>query len=182
MPGRQLKWTLLGALVMLNAVVDTGPLIHLHEIDRLAIITAVFSKLHLPEYVEREIHNEPILQFIYQNTAQIIVHPIPEPELFSTKDAFSAYQLHLADLAVLTLLTKFDGALAATDDLALRRAIESNGRTVVGSIGILFRAYKQGVIDKPQLADLIDKIFNDSTLYLNIAFRARVQTIIESLT
>jgi predicted nucleic acid-binding protein len=167
--------------VVLNAVVDTGPMIHLHEIDQLGIIIAVFSKLHLPDYVEREIHNEPILQFIRQNTVQIKVHPIPEPELFSTKDAYSAFQLHLADLAVLTLLTKIEDALAVTDDLALRRAIESNGRTVVGTIGILFRGYSQGVVDKPQLKNLIDKIFNDSTLYLNSAFRTRVQNIIESL-
>ena len=171
-----------GVLAVHNAVVDTGPLIHLHEIDQLEIITAVFSKLHLPEYVEREIRNEPILKFIHQNTERITVHQIPEQELFPTKDAYSSFQLHLADLAVLTLLVKITDAIAITDDLALRRAIESGGRTVVGTIGILFRAYKQGVIDKPQLTKLIDLIFNDSTLYLNSAFRTKVVEIVGSLS
>jgi predicted nucleic acid-binding protein len=167
---------------VLNAVVDTGPLIHLNEIDHLEIITAVFNNLHIPEYVEREIHNEPILQFIRQKTDQITVHPIPEPDLFTTKDAYSAFQLHLADLAVLTLLVKIADAITVTDDLTLRRAIESGGRTVVGTIGTLFRAHKQGVIDKPQLTRLIDLIFNDSSLYLNSAFRSRVLSMVESLS
>lgn len=166
---------------MYNAVVDTGPLIHLHEIDQLEIIIAVFSSLHLPEYVEREIRNEPILRFIHLHTDLIKVHPISEPELFPTKDVFSAFQLHLADLVVLTLLTKIVDTIAVTDDLALRKAIESSGRTAVGTIGILFRAYKQGVTDKSQLIKMIDLIFNDSTLYLNSAFRTRVLGIVESL-
>jgi predicted nucleic acid-binding protein len=164
-----------------DAVVDTGPLIHLHEIDQLEIITAVFSNLHLPEYVEREIRNEPILQFIHLHSDRITVHQNPESELFSIKDAYSAYQLHLADLAVLNLLTKIVDAVAVTDDLALRKAIESSGRTVVGTIGIIFRGFKLEVIDKGQLIHMVDRIFNDSTLYLNSAFRARVLGIVESL-
>ena len=44
---------------MHSAVVDTGPLIHLHEIGRLDLATTVFSSIHLPEHVEREIYNDP---------------------------------------------------------------------------------------------------------------------------
>lgn len=105
---------------MNNAVVDTGPLIHLHEIAQLELITAVFSNLHIPEYVIREIRNEPILNFIYLHSDRIKVHPISEPELFSIKDAYSAYQPHLADLAVVIVLLKITDSLALTDDLALR--------------------------------------------------------------
>ncbi|MFZ4860283.1 MAG: DUF3368 domain-containing protein [Desulfuromonadaceae bacterium] len=165
---------------MHNAVVDTGPLLHLYEIDNLEMITAVFSTIHLPESVVREINNEPILQFIRKNTVQITVNSVSEPDLFATKEKYSLFQLHLADLAVLTLLGIIDDALGVTDDLALRRAIESNGRTVVGTIGILFRAYKQGIIDKLRLSTLINMVFDDSTLYLNSAFMSRVLGMVDS--
>lgn len=181
MPGRRWKKISHGVLPVNNAVIDTGPLIHLHEIDQLEIITAVFSNLHIPEYVKREIRNEPILKFIALHSDRIKVHPVSEPELFPVKDAYSKFQLHLADLAVVTVLLKISDSLALTDDLALRRAIESNGRTVVGTVGILFKAYKRGVIDKPRLIELIDRIFNDSSLYLSSSFRMRVLSIAESL-
>ena len=48
-----------GDLAVHSAVVDTGPLIHLHEIGRLDLATTVFSSIHLPEHVEREIYNDP---------------------------------------------------------------------------------------------------------------------------
>ena len=166
---------------MHDAVLDTSPLIHLHEIDCRDLVTAVFRNIYIPEHVESEIRNEPILQFIHLHPDQIKVLKNPESELFSTKNAYSTYQLHLADLAVLNLLTKIVDAVAVTDDLALRKAIESSGRTAVGTIGIIFRAFKLDVIDQSQLKDIVDRIFNDSTLYLNSAFRARVLAMVELL-
>jgi len=170
-----------GVFLMCNAVVDTGPLIHLHEIEHLEILTAVFGKLHLPENVKLEISNEPILQFIHQHSDKIAIHQIGEPELFAAKNAYSDFRLHLADLAVITLLNKILDACAVSDDLALRRAIESSNRTVVGTIGVLFRGFKKGVINKPQLKQFIHLILNDSSLYLSSAFRSRILTIVEEL-
>jgi predicted nucleic acid-binding protein len=165
-----------------NAVFDTGPLIHLHEINRLELVLTVFNMIHLPEQVQREIHNEAIIQFLHQNTICVSIHSVNEPELFVTKEAYSGFQLHLADLALLSLLPKIKNAVAVTDDLALRKAIESGGITAVGTIGILLNAYKRGVIDKPQLIKLLDLSFNDSSLYLSSAFKARVVNIVDTLT
>jgi len=170
-----------GVLAVHDAVIDTGPLIHLHEIDRLDLVTAVLRNIHLPEHVEREIRNEPIIQYIHQNTDRITIHPIQEPELFSTKEAYSGFHLQLADLAVLALLTKIVDACAVTDDLELRKAVESNGRTSVGTIGMLFSGYRLSVINKPQLRQLVNQVFNDSSLYLSSAFRSRVLAIVEGL-
>lgn len=166
---------------MHNAVIDTGPLIHLHEINRLEFVKAVFNMIHLPEQVKREIHNEAIIQFLHQNTICVSIHSVNEPELFVTKEAYSGFQLHLADLALLSLLPKIQNAVAVTDDLALRKAVESGGITAVGTIGILLNAYKRGVIDKPQLIKLLDLCFNDSSLYLSSAFKARVINIVNTL-
>lgn len=167
---------------MRNAVFDTGPLIHLHEINRLELVITVFNTLHLPEQVKREIRNEAIIQFLQQNTTCVSIHSVNESELFVTKEAYSGFQLHLADLAVLSLLPKIKNAIAVTDDLALRKAVESSGITTVGTIGILLNAYKRGVIDKSQLVKLLDLTFNDSSLYLNSAFKTRVLNIVETLT
>ncbi|MDD2367478.1 MAG: hypothetical protein PHN84_15105 [Desulfuromonadaceae bacterium] len=72
-------------------------------------------------------------------------------------------------------------AVAVTDDLALRKAIESSERTVVGTIGLLFRARSLRLIDKVQLSQLINHVFDDSTLYLNSAFKSRVLMMLDSI-
>ena len=166
---------------MHDAVFDTGPLIHLHEIDQLKIITSVFTSIQIPDQVVREITNPPILSFIQQYSESINIHPISEPDLFATKDAFSTFRLHLADLAVLMLLKIHIEAVAVTDDLALRKAVESSGRTVVGTIGLLFRAKSLRLIDKFQLSQLVNQVFDDSTLYLNSAFKSRVLMMVDSI-
>jgi len=149
---------------MHEAVFDTGPLIHLYEIEQLVIIPAIFKSIQIPEQVFREITNTPILSFIQYHSTKITILPISEPELFVTKDVFSNFRLHLADLAVLALLTITIEAIAVTDDLSLRKAVESSGRTVVGTIGLLFRAKALQLIDTIQLRHLINQVFDDSTL------------------
>jgi len=166
---------------MHEAVFDTGPLIHLHEIEQLIIIPAIFISIQIPEQVVREITNAPILSFIQQHSTKIAIQQISEPELFVTKDAFSNFRLHLADLAVLSLLQINIEAVAVTDDLALRKAVESSGRTVVGTIGLLFRAKTLQLIDTIQLRHLINQVFDDSTLYLSSAFKSRVLVMVDYL-
>ena len=167
---------------MYSAVFDTGPLIHLHEINQLELVITVFNTLHLPEQVKREIRNEAIIQFLKDKITCVSVHSVNEPELFATKEAYSGFQLHLADLAVLSLLPKINNAVAVTDDLALRSAVESGGRIAVGTIGILLNGYKRGVFSKLLLIKLLGLVFNDSSLYLSSAFKTKVLNIVETLT
>lgn len=56
---------------MSEAVFDTGPLIHLHEIEQLSIIPAIFKTIQIPEQVVREITNAPILDYIKHYPDQI---------------------------------------------------------------------------------------------------------------
>ena len=166
---------------MHDAVTDTGPFIHLDEIQQLDLLTAVFNSVRVPEQVIRELSNQTAQTFIEQNPESIFVERVPDEALFAAKDAYPGFRLHLADLAIVVLLTKYIQTVACTDDLELRKAIESSGRTVVGTIGILFRSYKISFITNEQLRSLIDLIFNDSSLYLSSAFKNRVLNIVNSL-
>lgn len=165
---------------MPDAVSDSGPLIHLDEIQQLSLLALVFTKIHIPEQVLREISNVTVHAFIQQHTEIILIEQVPEQSLFSVKDTFPGFRLHLADFAVISILCKNENATAITDDLELRKAIESSGRAAVGTVGILFRAYKQGGLAKDQLRNFIGLLFNDSSLYLSSAFRNRVLAMIES--
>jgi len=68
-----------------------------------------------------------------------------------------------------------------TDDLALRRRLENQGVTVVGSVGVLVRAYTTGRIRRDELEGAVDTLFTISTLHLSRAFRAYVRHLLANL-
>ncbi|MCS3918517.1 DUF3368 domain-containing protein [Fervidibacter sacchari] len=45
---------------------------------------------------------------------------------------------------------------------------------MVGSVGILFRAYTEGRLDKAELIQAINKLFTESSLYLSEGLKRRV--------
>lgn len=85
-----------------------------------------------------------------------------------------------AQVFLLVQASRFQ-ALVLTDDLALRKLIESHGATVVGSVGILIRAYSSGKLDRRQLDEAFRALFDDSTLHLSQAFRAYLAQLLKSL-
>ena len=163
---------------MLEAVSDTGPLIHLDEIRQLNLLTDVFAHIYIPEHVVREVSNTAVHAFILQNPDSISIEKVQPQSLFSAKEASAGFRLHLADLAVMVVLYNYNNAIAITDNMELRQRIESSGKTVIGTVGMLFRAYKQGTIDGDVLRNLVDQLFNDSSLYLSSAFKKKILSMI----
>jgi len=64
--------------------------------------------------------------------------------------------------------------------MELRKAVESASRIVVGTVGVLvlFRAYNQEPISENELRNLVDSLFNDSSLYLSSAFKKKVLNMV----
>ena len=182
MLGKLLKATSSGAWVMPDAVVDTGPLIHLDEIGQLTLLLDIFETLHIPEAVLGELTNTEAKAFInsYLNT-RIKTANIPDQNIFAAKDKHAGFRLQFADLSVLALMQQISEAVGVTDDLELRKAIEQSNRTVTGTVGILFRACKLQIISTDQLRAAINRLFDDSSLYLSSVFKARILEIIAKL-
>ncbi len=70
-------------------------------------------------------------------------------------------------------------SLVLTDDLALRRLLESHGCTVVGSVGVLIRTHVSGLFRREELERSIEDLFEVSTLHWSPAFRAYVRQLLE---
>lgn len=68
-----------------------------------------------------------------------------------------------------------------TDDMELRKALESRGHEAVGSIGVAVRAYKVGKLTREGLEDLIDDLFSRSSLHLSKGFRQFVRDMLIAL-
>jgi predicted nucleic acid-binding protein len=164
-----------------KAITDSGPPLHLNEIGYIQFLK-IFDTLLVSTQVKEELQDLCIWHYLTKEKAvHLQEETIIDDEITKEQDRWKNFTLHRADLSVLVLVQRKAGTLALTDDLALRRAIESLGRVFVGSLGIVIRGYREKRLSKDELHKCVDLLFNDSSLYLSRIFRDRVQKLIEEL-
>ena len=167
---------------MLEAITDTGPVLHLHEIGRLESL-GIFDHLMMPDLVAEELRVyglDPahlgvaalrITVVAVERTAwEPVVHEISPLVI----------QPAAAQVFVLARSDQFRKPVL-TDDLALRRRLEGRGATVVGTVGLLVRAYSTGRLARDELNRAVDTLFTASTLHMSRAFRAYIHHLLAGL-
>jgi predicted nucleic acid-binding protein len=165
-----------------ETISDTGPILHLGEIGRLDALSVV-SPLRAPDLVWSELAARGIDHPSHQKAGiEVTIAPVEDSDWKTVIAGVSPTEIQPADAQVFALVQSSGfQALALTDDLALRKLIESHGATVVGSVGILIRAYSSGKLDRRQLDDAFQALFDKSTLHLSQAFRAYLVQLLRSL-
>lgn len=164
-----------------EAICNTGPALHLEEVDRLKALNLV-APLFLPDLVLKELEahglgaarlREAGITFTVQE-----VEPLAWRKVI--RDVASRIQPADAQVFFLARAHQFQ-SLVLTDDLALRRLLESHGNQVAGTVGILIRAYSAGWISRGEMETAFEALFEKSTLHLSPAFRAYVRKILADL-
>ena len=164
---------------MTHVVCDSGPLTHLWQIGLWSTLRT-FETLYVAQQVIEEIREHvPLNRLESLPDCELHIHTISQHEIdVQRQRAPSDLKLQIADLATLALAQRVTPDLVLTDDLDLRRAIESQGQLPMGSVGIVLRAYKAGWLDEVSLDQAIDGLFVHSTLYLSPSFKSYVRRLI----
>ena len=131
---------------MTIVVADACPVIFLAKLDQLELVRAMFpGTILIPEAVHLELVQESIplseLRRLQEFLKKCQIEAVRNPQYLSTS-------LSLADRCVLTLAEKHQGAIILTDDGLVRRIARSEGFAVAGTLGILIRARRAGIISK----------------------------------
>ncbi|MHB9126573.1 MAG: hypothetical protein ACYC4F_11600 [Armatimonadota bacterium] len=164
-----------------TAVSDTGPILHLGEIDRLDELKQ-FDKVAVSDVVRAELRRHGMFAAAETALSDILeVHRVRLREITAQRGALSGFMLHRADLSVAALASRLASDVVLTDDLELRKALESHGALVVGSIGVLFRSFRNGHLSKDELRAVLESLFDDSTLYLSKGLKAYVCARLDAL-
>lgn len=167
---------------MPEAISDTGPILHLHEIGRLTALTPLVP-LQVPKLVWAELNARGVRDnFLRAAGIDLDVVEVAEPVWREIVASSGPPQIQPADAQTFALArTSRFQTLVLTDDLALRKLLEKHGATVAGSVGLLVRAYTSGQISRDDLDHSIDAIFERSTLHLSRAFRAYLRQLLAEL-
>lgn len=138
------------------AVSDTGPLIHLDQVNALSFLS-VFSELLVPSTVYKELSAGNVPEGL-----DALDYEIREVQ----GDRFP--ELDAGEAAAL-VLSEEEEALFLTDDLEARKTAEEEGVEVHGSIGVIALAFHRNRIDQEEAARLMRELQERSDLFVTDA-------------
>lgn len=126
-------------------MVDASPLILLGKIDRIGLLGALADELVVPQAVAQEVRAKPggapaLDQIGLRPGARIASEVAVTPEL-------RAWDLGRGELQVLAHAALVPGSRAVLDDLAARRCAQALGLPVIGTLGVVLRARRKGLIE-----------------------------------
>lgn len=155
---------------------------HLHEIGRLESLLTV-APLIFPNRVWEELRRRTLDRTaLHEAGVESSVADIEALEWKVLLAGPEPARLQPADAQVFFLAqVGLFQALVLTDDLALRRRLEAHGATVVGSVGILIRAYASGRFPRHELEQSVETLLEESSLHLSRAFRVYVRKLVSEL-
>ena len=146
----------------LAAVVDTGPLIHLAEIDCLPLLS-IFEDLHIPEGVWREADRPSTIRAGLTFAKR---HSLQRDEITRFTADHGLEKLQAGERESLLLCSKLAVPLLLTDDLAVRRTAKVLGLTPVGSLGIIAKAHQVGRIPLAAAERHLRELYTVSSLFV----------------
>ena len=138
-----------------NAVTDSACLIGLERIGRLDILSQSFNTVFIPSAVEKELG---------RSVDWLIVRPVQNKDTVTTLKT----QIDEGEAEVIALAMELKDVYVVLDDKKARRIAQEIGLEVIGTIGVILRAKKKGIIAeiKPVLNKLEEVDFRISnTLY-----------------
>jgi len=134
---------------MAAVVADSSPLIALHQIGKLSLLTHLFTEVQVPFAVAREV--APSLPEL---PAWVLVRTLAQPIASNILRA----SLGPGESEALGLALELKAALVVVDERPARRLAVGLGLPVVGTAGILWRAKQAGLL--PAVRPLLDELLH----------------------
>jgi predicted nucleic acid-binding protein len=160
------------------AVADAGPLIHLAEVDGLALLH-IFAVLHIPDTVWSEAARpNRVREVDLAELHNIHRHTIPQVQVIQFLQETGLEGLQTGDIESLCLCQHTQVSTLLTDDLSVREAAKQLLLTPVGSLGIVVRAYRVGHISLAEAERYLNALYDTSSLFVT---RVIVDLAIEQL-
>lgn len=143
-----------------RAVSDTGPIMHLIEIDLIKVLNTLI-KVYIPEEVKNELERNKViipkrikltqLNGKFKDIANILVNK---------------FSLDLGESQAIALSLQERADYFLTDDLDARTAANAHHIEAHGTVGIILRAFREKIIDKETAIKKVNELHTLSSLFI----------------
>lgn len=140
---------------------NSSPLIYLSKLNKLNLLKELFKEITIP----KEVYEEVVIKGKEERYFDVIAIEagikegwikIKEEKIKSFDDLIS--ELDLGERALINLAKKLKPSLLIIDDASARTIAESLGFNVKGTLYILLKAYKKGIIKQKEIKELIKRL------------------------
>lgn len=148
----------------LKIVCDSGPIIHLDELNCLHLL-ADFKEILISNIVYKEIKRHRRIDFKQLDLPVILLpEKIPDTEFLLT--LCRIFSLDAGEIEALAYMEKNPQAIFLTDDASARLVAAQMGFKVHGTIGILIRSIRRGQMRAEEVIRILKGIPAKTTLYI----------------
>ena len=147
-------------------VADAAPIIFLAKLDQLDLIHQVFpGTTLLPEAVRQELAQDSIFPDEQHRIRTFLdtcrIEPVRHP-------LFLSRALSMADRCVLTLAAKQKNAVILSDDALVRRIARAEGFALSGTIGLLIRSHRAGLLSHTKTIQLLEDLISRHNFRISV--------------
>jgi len=136
-----------------RVVADTGPLQYLILLDRIDLLSVLFTGVTVPTEVRAELLHvaapDAVRRWAANPPAWLVIAPAPTP------DDPRLARLGAGEAAAITLARSLQADLVLMDDRTGVAAARARGLDVIGTVGVLDRAATRRLID---IADAVARL------------------------
>ncbi len=141
------------------AATDTGPLIHLRQVGYLKALQIV-QRLLVSEEVVRELRGDPVLP------RNCTVRALSGRSKDLVTIIASRFGVGPGESATIAVARQEGVRLVFTDDLEAREVAKEYGLEPHGTLALVARACREGILNRKEAIDCIEKLRSESSLYL----------------
>src|SRR3989338_3070576 len=146
---------------MANKVVsNTGPLIHLSEIELFEALE-VFDNIYIPEEVQNELIKSKIKEIRKIKLIKLKAQFKDVAEILINK-----FNLDLGESQAIALALQEKADYFLTDDLDARTVANVHGVEAHGTVGIILRAFREKIISKEKAIEKLNGLYAISSLFI----------------
>lgn len=159
-----------------NAISNTGPIIHLTEVNLLKAFN-IFSTVSIPEAVVSELNKH---KFVIPKKIKVL--NLNSEWKDRAKVLTNEHNLDLGESEAITLALQEKADYFLTDDLDARNVAPSYHLKVHGTIGIILRAFKDKIIDKQTAIKKVTELHINSSLFITKDLIKQILASIENFS
>ncbi|HSF42248.1 MAG TPA: DUF3368 domain-containing protein [Thermoanaerobaculia bacterium] len=154
-------------------VVNASPLIYLSHASLIDLLQVEGQVVRIPTPVSREIRyrgpQDPTVRILEATPWLSEVDPVPE------SSRVALWDLGPGETSVLSWALAHPGTVAIVDDLAARRCAEALGIPLIGTLGLVLKAKRQGRI--PSARPIVEKLL-EAGMYLSDPILRRALSLV----